>query len=98
MSKSKSLEVLGAVIKTYDSGNVETNKGFIVQGKYNIGDVLLLEEDSRKVYVQEKKTGGGKANKKDKKEKKEEKEDMEIDQQPSLLEPENKKTGGGKNV
>lgn len=44
---------LGAVIKKHDSGNVETNKGHIVQGKYEIGDCLLLDE-KRKVSVKEK--------------------------------------------
>ncbi len=44
---------LGAVIKKHDSGNVETNKGYIVQGKYEMGDYLLLDE-KRKVSVKEK--------------------------------------------
>lgn len=53
-------KALGTVIKVHDSGNVETNKGFVVQGKFEIGAILLLDE-KRNVTVQEKKTNSKKA-------------------------------------
>jgi len=50
MDKSKSL---GSVIKVYESGNVQTNQGHIIQGKFAVGDILFMNE-KRKVFAQDK--------------------------------------------
>lgn len=71
MVKSKAL---GTVIKVHDSGNVETNKGYVVQGKFSIGAILQLDE-KRNVTVQEKKTSSRSTKANTKKE-----EDLEKDE------------------
>jgi hypothetical protein len=55
MAKSKT-QLLGTVIKVHDSGICDTDKGFSVSGKYEIGSVLVLENATRKVSVKPKKT------------------------------------------
>lgn len=55
MAKSKT-QLLGTVIKVHDSGICDTDKGFSVSGKYEIGAILVLENATRKVSVKPKKT------------------------------------------
>ncbi len=47
---------LGTVVKKYDSGICETDKGHKVNGKFEVGSVLLMDIKTKKVSVKTKNT------------------------------------------
>lgn len=49
------VRLLGTVVKVHDSNNCETDKGFKVAGKFEIGAVLEQDIKTRKVSKREKK-------------------------------------------
>ena len=49
------VRLLGTVVKIHDSNNCETDKGFKVAGKFEIGAVLEQDIKTRKVNRKEKK-------------------------------------------
>lgn len=53
---SSNLVALGTVVKKYDSGICETDKGNKVNGKFDIGSVLLMDSKTKKVSAKTKNT------------------------------------------
>lgn len=59
---AKNVRVLGTVVKVYDSGICETDKGFSVHGKFAIGTALEQDPKSKIVKEREKIPTGAKGN------------------------------------